>query len=220
MTRTWGPTGIFVPEDAQLSSDDREQINQFILDHGHSVSDPDAFFAELDKALSQYKGFARFRQEGLPATVRKNLKKAAEVSRNLNAHINDLDGNSRQLLDQAAEGGLEGFRSHLSGVVLALHEALRRAEEYPKRGRLTEHHRIFLAADVADAIWQYIHVLPVPTRDGLFFSILESVCTEAFEKFGKEGPDVYGLAKKALSYEVKVRSADGVVEYCSPPNED
>ncbi len=136
----------------------------------------------------------------------------------LNAHINDLDGNSRQLLDEAAEGGLEGFRSHLSGVVLALHEALRRAEEYPKSGRLPEHHRIFLAADVADAIKQFIHVLPGPTRGGLYFSILESVCTEAF---GKEAPpDVYRLAKKALSYPVKIKSADGVVEYCPPPNDD
>ncbi len=217
MTRMWGPTGTFVPEDAELSSDTKEQINLIILGHGHSVSDPDAFFDELDKALSQYKGFARFRQEGLPATVRKNLKKAAKVSMDLNAHINDLDGNSRQLLDQAAEGGLEGFRSHLSGVVLALHEALRRAEEYPKRGRLHEHHRIFLAADVADTIKQFIHVRPVSTRDGLFISILESVCTEAF---GKESPDVYGLAQKALSYPVKIRSADGVVEYCPPPNDD
>ena len=217
MTLTWRPTGTFVPEDVKLSSDAKEQINQFILDHGHSVSDPDAFFDEIDKALSLYRGYAHFRQEGLPATVRKNLKKAAEVSKNLNAHINDLDGNSRQLLDQAAEGGLEGFRSHLSGVVLALHEALRRAEEYPKRGRLHEHHRIFLAADVADAIRQFIHVLPVSTRGGLFVSILESVCAEAF---GKEGPDVFGLAQKALSYPVKVRSADGVVEYCPPPNDD
>ena len=213
----WGPTGTFVPENAELSSGTKEQINQFILDHGHSVSDPDAFFDELDKALSQYKGFARFRQEGLPATIRKNLKKATEVSMDLNAHINDLDGNSRQLLDEAAEGGLEGFRSHLSGVVLALHEALRRAEVYPKRGRLHEHHRIFLAADVADAIRQFVHVTPVPTRDGLFYSILESVCTEAF---GKEPSDVYGLAQKALSYRVKIRSADGVVEYCPPPNDD
>ena len=220
MTRMWGPTGTFVPENAELSLDTKEQINQFILDHGHSVSDPDAFFDELDKALSQYKGFARFRQEGLPATIRKNLKKAAKVSMDLNAHINDLDGNSRQLLGQAAEGGLEGFRSHLSGVVLALHEALRRAEEYPKRGRLHEHHRIFLAADVADAIRQFIHVPPAATRGGLFVSILESVCTEAFEKFGKEGPDVYGLANKALSYPVKIRSADGVIEYCPPPNDD
>ncbi len=218
----WGPTGTFVPEDAKLSSDTKEQINQFILDRGHSVSDPAAFFDELDKALSQYKGFARFRQEGLPATIRKNLKKAAKVSMDLNAHINDLDGNSRQLLDEAAEGGLKVFRSHLSGVVLTLHEALRRAEEYPKRGRLDEHHRIFLAADVADTIRQFIHAPLTATRDGLFFSILESVCTEAFgKKFGKkETPDVCGIAKKALSYPVKIRSADGSVEYCRPPKKN
>ena len=217
MTQTWRPTGTFVPEDVKLSSDTKEQINQFILDHRHSASDPDAFFDEIDKALSLYKGFARFRQEGLPATVRKRLKKAAEISKDLNAHINDLDGNSRQLLDKAADGGLGGFRSNLSGVVLALHDALRRAEEYPKRGRLHEHHRIFLAADVADAIGQFTDASPVPTRGGLYFSILESVCTEAF---GKKDPDVYGLAKKALSYQVKIRSADGGVEYCPPPDED
>ena len=135
----------------------------------------------------------------------------------ITATTTDLDGNSRQVFNEAAEGGLEGFRSNLSGVVLALHEALRRAEEYPKRGRLHEHHRIFLAADVADAIKQFIHVRPVSTRSGLFVSILESVCTEAF---GKEAPDVYGLAQKALSYQVKIRSADGVVEYCRPPNDN
>ena len=216
MTRMWGATGTFVPEDAELSSDAKEQINQFILDHGHSVSDLAAFFDELDKALSQYKGFARFRQEGLPATVKKNLKKAAEVSMVLNAHINDLDGNSRQLLGETAVG-FKGFRIHLSGVVLALHEALRRAEEYPKRGRLPEPHRIYLAADVADAIEQFIRVPCTSTQAGLFVSILESVCTEAF---GKEGPDVRELARKALSYPVKVKKADGVVEYRLPPNDD
>ncbi len=218
MTRMWGPTGTFVPEDAELSSDAREQINQFILDHGHSVSDPDAFFAELDKALSQYKGFARFRQEGVPATAKKNLEKAAKISKNLNAHINDLDGNSRQLLDEAAEGELEGFRFHLSRVVLDLNAALRLADEYPQGGgRLPEPHRIYLAADVADAIEQFIHVPCTSTQDGLFVSILESVCTEAF---GKKDPDVRGLARKALSYPVKIKNADGVVEYRPPPNDD
>ena len=193
MTRTWGPTGVFEPENEKLSSDAKDHIKEHIRYHRHSVSDLDAFFDELDQALSRFKAYARWRQEGLPATVRKNLKKAAKVSMDLNAHINDLDGNSRQLLDEAAEGGLKGFRSHLSSVVLALHEALRRAEEYPKIGRLPEQHRIFLAADVADTIRQFVHVPPVPTRDGLFYSILESVCTEAF---GKEPRDVYGLAQK------------------------
>ncbi len=217
MTRTWGPTGVFESEDEQLSSDTKDHIKEHIRYHRHSVSDLDAFLDELDQALSRFKAYARRRQEGLPATVRRNLKKAVKISMDLNAHIKVLDGNSRQLMDEAAEGGLKGFQSRLSGVVLVLHEALRRAEEYPKRGRLHEHHRIFLAADVADAIKKFAHVTPVPTRDGLFYSILESVCTEAF---GKESQDVYGLAQKALSYRVKISSADGVVEYCLPPNDD
>ena len=105
MTGMWGPTGPFVPEDVKLSSDAKDQINQIILDNGLSVSDSESFFDEIDKALSQYKGYARFRQEGLPATVRKNLKKAAEVSKNLNAHINNnLDGNSRQLWAKPQKG--------------------------------------------------------------------------------------------------------------------
>ena len=33
-----------MPEDAELSSGTKGQINQFISDHEHSVSDPDAFF--------------------------------------------------------------------------------------------------------------------------------------------------------------------------------
>ena len=110
MTRTWGPTGVFEPEDEKLSSDAKDHIKEHIRYHRHSVSDLDAFFDELDQALSRFKAYARRRQEGLPATIRKNLKRAAKVSMDLNAHINDLDGNSRQLLNEAAEGGLEGFR--------------------------------------------------------------------------------------------------------------
>ena len=225
MKRMWVPTGVGDPEpgrrDLKLSLDTKEQIKQFILDRGHSNADLDAFFGELDKGLSRFKQYARMRKKGLPATARKNLKKALKASLKLNDRINELDGNSRQLLDEAAEGGLEGFRSRLSSTILELNEALKLSFEYPQGGgRLLEPHRIYLAADVADAIEKFIHVSPSSTRAGIFYAILESVCTEAFGKDGKDPPDVYELARKALSYPVKRTTTNGMVEYLPPATKD
>lgn len=217
MIRPWGATGVFALKAVKLSSDTKEQISQIIKDHKHPVLDPDAFFDELDNSLSRFDGTERSRLKSSPAHVRKNLAKAAKVSMDLNKLINDLDGNSHQLLDEAVEGGLKGFRVHLSYVVLGLREARRLSDEYPKRGRLHAPHRIYLARDIADAIEQFIQVSPTATRGGLFVSILESVCDQAF---GKIDADVFELARKALSYPVKIRYADGSVEYCPPPNDD
>ncbi len=66
MTRPWGATGVFAPEDVELSSDAKEQISQIIVDYEISVSrsafsgelDRSAFFDELDKGLSRFKGYA------------------------------------------------------------------------------------------------------------------------------------------------------------------
>ena len=218
MKRSWGATGVGEPEFVELSSGAKEQIKQIIQDHQLSNSDLDAFFNELDEGLSRFKEYASLRRKGLPANVRKNLKQTLKVSRTLNDCINELDGNSRQLLQEAAEGGLEAFRSHLSRMVKDINKALTFAGEYPRGGgRLPEHHRIFLAADVADAVKEILNFSPTSTPNGLFISILESVCAEAF---GKEDPDVRELARKALSYPVKIRGAGGTVEYCLPPDTD
>lgn len=223
MTRKWGASGVLNPKElrnvvknSKLSLDDKEKIKQLIRDH-ISVSDLDldAFFDELEQGLSKFFSIASVHQESSPANARKNLKKARKISLALNDDINKLDGNSHHLLEEAAEGGLEAFRHRLSRVILDLHAASSLAEEYPSRGRPHEPHRIFLAADVRDAIKKFLHVSPTSTRGGLFYSILESVCAKAF---GKESPDVYELARKALSYSGKIRHADGVVEYNPPPD--
>ena len=227
MKRPWAPTGVqnFIRE--KLNLDAKEQIKLIIEKHfveydkkdKPSASDLDAFFGELDEGLSRFKTYANFRQKGLPATIKKNLRKARKTSRNLADRINYLDGNSRELLDETAENGFHGFMSRLSSVILDLNRALLLADEYThKGGRLPEPHRIFLAADVADAIKTFLHAPAEQAVSGLYVSILEAVCAQAFVTKTDNGPDVSELARKALSYPVKIRTAGGLFEYL-PPND-
>lgn len=214
MTRKWGATGVGDPATRRFSLGTREQIEQFLKDRSIEVADPDGFFDALAGAIGLFDTLVRLRKESRPAAVRKNLGHATDAALGLHDALNELDGNSRQLLGEVVQGGIHSLYDNIKPVIRALQRALRLAGDYPCVGDLPEPHRFFLAADVADAIETYLGIPATSTKSGIFMAILESVVTEAT---GKEAKAVHELARKAVKHKVKRKGLGGLVEYVPPP---
>ncbi len=230
--RQWGATGVrgrveqirpYVFEvsadasiTARLSPDRRTQIEQFLEDQSIEVADPDGFFDALAGAIGLFDWGKRLRGKSLPAAVRKNLVHATDSALGLHDALNELDGNSRQLLGEVVQGGIHSLYDNIKPVIRALQRALRLAGDYPQGGGdLPEPHRFFLAADVADAIETYLGIPATSTKRGIFIAILESVVTEAT---GKETLAVHELARAVIKHKIKRKRPGGIIEYVPPPN--
>ena len=230
--RQWGATGVrgrveqirpYVFEvsadasiTARLSPDRRTQIEQFLKDRSIEVADPDSFFDALADAIGLFDRGKWLRSKSLPAAVRKNLVHATDSALGLHDALNELDGNSHQLLGEVVQGGIHSLYDNIKPVIRALQRALRLAGDYPQGGGdLPEPHRFFLAADVADAIETYLGIPATSTKSGIFIAILESVVTEAT---GKEALAVHELARAVIKHKVKRKRPGGIIEYVPPPN--
>lgn len=215
-TRQWGATGVGYPTTPYLSADARQQIEQFFKDLNVRVSNPDAFFDTLANAIGFFKENVKLREKSRPAAVRENLRLALARALALNDALNKLDGNSRRLLGEVAQGRIDSIFGNIQTVILVLNKARTLADDYPSAGNLPEPHRLFLAVDVADAIETFLGAPVTTTKTGLFVAILEVALTVAT---GKEAKAVHELARKAIKYKYKVKrnGQGGLIEYVPPP---
>lgn len=200
---------------ARLSPDRRTQIEQFLKDRSIEAADPDGFFDALADAIGFFDWGKRLRGESLPAAVRKNLVHATDSALGLHDALNELDGNSRQLLGEVVQGGIHSLYDNIKPVIRALQRALRLAGDYPQGGDLPEPHRFFLAADVKDAIKTHLGIRATCTKKGLFVEVLDAVLEEATRKPVKA---VHELARAVIKHKVKRKRPGGIIEYVPPPN--
>ena len=233
MKRSWGASGVGQIGPG-LSDQTKAHIRSSVFDCGHRTSCPEVFFATLDEAAGIYRSNASLREESRPAAVRNNLKLALNAALRLNDRLDALDGNSRSILvdvvptikgfeenqlsdpDSRRPTGIMLLRGNLKPIIVALREALGRAKQYPKKGDLPRHHRLWLAADIADAIRELLNIKlnkkPKDISKGVFVSILELVFNEVATG---EKINLPKLARDALTLDVK--SADqGPTEYHPP----
>ncbi len=230
--RQWGATGVrgrveqirpYVFEvsadasiTARLSPDRRTQIELILKDRSIEGADPDGFFDALADAIGFFDLGKRLRGESLPAAVRKNLVHATDSALGLHDALNELDGNSRQLLGEVVQGGIHSLYDNIKPVIRALQRALRLAGDYPQGGGdLPEPHRFFLAADVKDAIKTHLGIRATCTKKGLFVEVLDAVLEEATRKPVKA---VHELARAVIKHKVKRKRPGGIIEYVPPPN--
>ncbi len=206
-----------MPRKRSLSDDRRMQIRDILKGR---VEAPDQFFEELEEAIGRFHTLRDLAKISRPAAVRENLGRAQRAAQRLNSKLNALDGNSRQLLDEVAVGGVPALpREHLAKIITAISkaEALAasyQASGYRKAGRLPETYRVFLAVDIAFALEHYLGVEPTTTKDGLFVAVLDAVMAEAT---GRRDATVHQLAKRALSSWERKAHHDGTVEYVPAP---
>lgn len=216
MASKWGPTGVVNNRPYTMPASDRQQIELELHSNGIEIPDPEVFFCTLNKAIGFFHGQRDLAKDTKPKSVRKNLKTALDSALNLNEQLNALDGNSKFLLYDSANEGLRELQStHLATIIKALHGALRKAEDYPMKGRLPEYHRLYLAVDVADAIKTHLGITPTATKEGLFESLLSLILEQAT---GETAVSVHDLARKALKSK-KISEQPGLLEY-HPPEDD
>lgn len=230
--RQWGATGVggrveqirpYVFEvsadasiTARLSPDARTQIETILNGQSIAVPDTEGFFDALASAIGLFDWGKRLRGKSLPAAVRKNLRDATDAALGLQDALNELDGNSRQLLRETVPGGIRSLFGHVREIILPLKGAVLLAKEYPPRGGdLPDPHRYFLAADVADAIETHLGIRATCTKNGLFVEVLEVVLEEAT---GKPVKTVHELARAVIKHKIKRKRPDGTIEYMPPPN--
>jgi hypothetical protein len=173
------------------------------------------FIEALDDSIALFDWGSLVHEISRPAAVRQNLNRARDAAKALSDALLNLDGNSCQLIGYAQESGIFSLRANATDTISALDSAIRLANQYPQSGRLPEPRRIYLAADVADAMETHLGVEPNSTKNGAFIEVLETVLEVATS--AGEIKAIHELARRALSSDVKIKHADGTVTYI-PPN--
>ena len=213
MTRQWGATGVRELGSETLTQSRRQQIEYELKGRSVEILDRDGFYGAIDVAIASFRTMRRIRGESRPAAVRKNLKSAIDAGFRLNRKLNDLDGNSRLILYEFEEEGIQALQAKLGKIIDALNKAYRAADEYPKKGNLKERERLDLAVAVEVAIERYTNKPPTTTKEGFYTSLLAMVLEDAL---GREVKAVHALADKAHKYRALQDDPDGSLENIPP----
>lgn len=212
--REWGETGVVPRAPPRLGRRARKDITFLLEARNIDMSRADDFFAELAASIGRYDGWTALREKSKPGAVRANLNAAVNAGLALNNAMNALDGNSCQLLAEVLdEGDVSTLLRDVYRVYFLLVKARRLAEEYPRRGALPDRPRLYLAADVADAIRTHLGCRPTTTWNSLFLRVLELVLQDAMQ--GSEVKAVHHLAMLALR-DVKGKDDSGMIHYGPP----
>ena len=219
MVRAWGATGAGEICPPRLRSSTKEQIELILNGRNVPQERREEFFESIASAVGFFDSNKGLREKSKPSSVRKNLQNALTAARRLADALVSLDGNSCLLLHEGHTENIQELRAYSRRIVGALQNARRLADEYPGKasGNLPENERLFLAADVADAMERILGLKPTTTRENLYEALLEVVLMEAT---GKKVKAVHNLARRALSYPIKRVTPDGPVEYVPPPQDD
>lgn len=215
MPRSWGSTGVTELEQVQLDSETKERIREELP---RDVAASDSFFRAIEGAIEVYKAGRKLVEESRPGRVRSHLKSAVEAAEELATQLDDLDGNSRQLVRLAGSLDYLGAQRRAIEVLKALQQAAQLAEEYPKQGRLPEHAEQILAADVAYALKTHLNIQPTTTHsnqssiDSTYLRILKIVSKAATNRPHKA---IHALAQKGLAVR-RLEQADGSVRWEFP----
>ena len=135
------------------------------------------------------------REECKPAQMRKKLGSSLNLSVKLSEKINNLDWNSRGLIDDAADGGHEVIEEYLHTIICTLKKAKQEADEYPIRGSLPDSPKRYLAKRVAEAIEKHLQKPATSSKDGIFDSVLTIILANVHDK---KVSSVHDLCRKAL----------------------
>jgi hypothetical protein len=211
MSREWGPTGVSDFQPVVIDVNEKKNITYQLncLEVEVGADNLDLFFDDISMAAGFFVSGKNLSLASRPAIVRENLKLAKEAAFQLNDRLNCLDGNSRQLISESlGKSFVELQDVHLREIISALCDASHEADEYPTKGRLKEHHRLYFAIDVAHAIKEHLGQKPTSTKDGLFESILIILLTYLTNT---EVTSVHDLVRRALKSQ-KIQNR-GLTEY-------
>lgn len=213
MTKDWGATGVIDYIPVALDPDTKEQIKRQLGPNAPRKAQLDAFLEAVQDAIRFYHAQRELSDQTKPAVVRANLEAALNAALELEARLQALDGNSRMLIREEFKEGISVLEDrHLGTIMNALKEAAHVADQYPKRGRLPDHARLWLAVDVADALQTHLEIRATSTKEGVFESLLAIILGAAT---GQAAESVHDLARRALASQ-KRKGINGETEYYPP----
>lgn len=211
MTETWGETGVGRHFKHKLSTSTKEHIKREIESQNKQPKyGYEKLFSDLEIAISQFKTQNELAELSSPGAVRNNLGKALNAALKLNEALNNLDGNSRQLLSQY-KGIRELQGTHLSAIIEDLAKAKTDSNKYPSRGRLPASRRIILVLQLDHILSTHIDCPLTTTKVSLFSNILTLVYEEATGR--SEIKNVHELLRDAKKKWERVENPDGVIEF-------
>lgn len=200
MSRYWGGgTGIIEPVPYKLDKDSRVFIRNNLKSERKIRLDDDqigTLYLKIERAISLYLGAEKLRDSCKPAKIRSELAGALKTLHKMEDQLFDMNMNSKMLLSEASRKLSYELRAkYIDELHESLELALNLAEEYPKKGKLPQDHRMFLAEDLA-RVSQEIGVKPTTTKGGWYESLL-SVVFEIVT--GKTLSNPHELARSALA---------------------
>lgn len=197
MARPWGLTGIGrLSPTLELSDQIRQHLTYELGRWG--IKPDKEFFDALKESIGAFISLRDLSEKSSPAKVRGNLRVAIDAALKFNDSLNQMDGNSRQLVEEASGKGVGELQRKLEKILLALHEARHLANEYPKSGRNVEFDRLWLAESVARAIRDHLKCEPTATKEGVFESVLTIVLEDPAINKGKPVKSVHDLARRSV----------------------
>lgn len=187
-SREWGPTGISPPvaNPVTLSDENWNEACEIFMCHTGrdappklraALNDASKLYQSVNQGLQPRTGAGRNKHVSAPATpkqIRGNLKRAIEAQLRYIQRLNEIDGNSRQLIGEVKENGLAELFDHArqDRSVLSAAEALSRDFATSRSGMID-----YAARDMgfilARAVRRFAGEAKLTaTRDGLYHQLL------------------------------------------------
>lgn len=190
---------------SKLDQTSRTQICNELKSHNIPVDNLDGFFLCLEYLLGLYRARKNALEECKPAKVRENLETALKMAAALFDHLNELDRNSKNLLDEV---GATRVLSRIDELGYWLIDARKLADQYPMAGALPDDTGNWLAINLAELVKKCLGQDPTTTREefteptrrkhastGLYDALLKIVLTLAT---GREVTNAHDRARKAV----------------------
>jgi hypothetical protein len=202
-----GATGIAPWIEWKFSERQRFNLGKWVRSWELERVDEAPLLDTIETSIRTYVQMKALARESSPKSVRRNLENAVKASKRLVARVNQLDGNSHQIIRNLMRGG------SIRDSVVETHETLLKAHEFavagfPTGGRGPEHERDMLAALLADALETHSSAKPTATRGKIF----EELLCEIFSLLGETARDRHTLAERVLARKLVSRPGEGVVE--------
>lgn len=211
-----GATGVGAPLDWDLSI---EQEQLLAIEFRQLCADDAAwrdFLAAVRAAIRYYIQMKAVADRSSAGAVRRNLKAALGAAVRLDKRLEELDGNSLQLVRHFLSG--RSIKREAAEHVAVLTTALKVANErFLTRGPRPLSERVQTAALLLEGLRKHTTVSPVATEGKPFEILLKLSFEFAREWTGERSRrDLHRLAKRALDGAVTIEEGEGILTICAP----
>jgi hypothetical protein len=165
-----GPSGAILSglTYSTLSDDGWEHAQTIVKAKTGSLPPPE-FRMALDNALKSAAGMAHLQKEGGPHAIRRNLRRALAAAIRLGHRLDELDGNSRQVLGEMSDGDITRFYGEVRSLVEALRLAVDKAKGLPAtREGQKDFTALSMGNQLALEMKDHLHKKPTTTPSGMF----------------------------------------------------